>query len=1270
MNKTLWLSCFCLLYIIGCGHDEPLAPDEEKAVSKAPSDGKSLHQAPDAEFIPPPMTPHPPFDGTGGTNTGDFGRHNPEQYKGGSQGGRRPEHPGNHDEEEEEEGPKGICGNGSKDVLPNEPRPCPYDLYGATTINGGPSTLVFLNAATGQGSDIAPILHNGNPLDNVSAIDFSPTGVLYAVGIESGANNLYTIDCLSGAATLIGHLGIVEIGGGTITDIDFTPQGELFGYNDRPTPNTDIVGTINIVTGLFTPLPNPTGLNDNGNGLGSYPFPTPIQLFQAGNNNLNQIDLLTGLASVVSSLTFPALVNEVNAMDANFFSNIMYVSVDDNGSGPNYVATINMTDGHISLLMASQSLAPLGLNALAFNQDYETCDDDATPLPPGAGCDNCHLIEINCADGIDNDFNGLIDCADPACLNQACNDRNGCTTNDICTTAKGSDIVTCIGVDEVCDDGDVCTIDSCTSTSPTAFICTFTLNTSGINCSESIDACILGRCEQVPGTAGTCSTVVGMPSCLEDFACVPELGDICIAECEIASDCDQFGAGLECGDITTPSVCVRPCETNADCIAPQICIEAQGLCGNFAIDCLEENLAVIPTEVCTCTLGEDDCCDPTIPGDCECSPDLQGPCLKIPHICGCLDANPCTADSCVPNTGICEYESLVGIKCSVGGGLCGSLGICEIIAGEPTCVETQSARCPAPSPPNNNCLETTCDIDTGGCGFTPINNGGTCNDSNACTMNTHCAAGICGGGTAVSCDDNNPCTADSCDKDEGCFNEVLIGVKCSVGGGLCGAVGICEIVSGTPTCIETQSSRCPAPLPSNNDCLETTCNAATGVCGFLNINSGGLCDDSNACTTAGTTTCTAGVCDGGTAVSCDDNNPCTADSCDKDEGCFNETLVGVTCSVGGGLCGAVGICEIASGNPTCVETQSSRCPVPPSTEQCLEASCDPATGACGFVDKPNGASCDDGNPCTHPDSCAAGVCEGIPFVGPCTSANLCLTDTICTGDVCGGGTAVSCDDENPCTEDLCDPDYGCLHSPLDGPSGPACTPIDPNTGLPYLGVCAQGYTVCNNGIPAVAPEVTCEPMVYPNEIPEDTIKTCFNHKDDNCDGFIDQADPSCPLVAFVTSVAHDGNFGGARGADPICQRSANLFLHQFPGTYIALLSDTSSPVSTILPPNRSWDLPDYTTRIANNLSDLFDGTIQHPINMDELGNSGVDYFVWTGTNSFGSNVTPNCVEWTTNFGNTDLGVVGESNQTDFNWVDTFSFTCDTPTNLYCFQIAP
>ena len=47
-------------------------------------------------------------------------------------------------------------------------------------------------------------------------------------------------------------------------------------------------------------------------------------------------------------------------------------------------------------------------------------------------------------------------------------------------------------------------------------------------------------------------------------------------------------------------------------------------------------------------------------------------------------------------------------------------------------------------------------------------NGTACDDGDACTTNDACSGGNCVGGPPLNCDDNNPCTTDTCAPLLGC----------------------------------------------------------------------------------------------------------------------------------------------------------------------------------------------------------------------------------------------------------------------------------------------------------------------------------------------------------------------------------------------------------------------------------------------------------------------------------------------------------------------
>lgn len=116
-----------------------------------------------------------------------------------------------------------------------------------------------------------------------------------------------------------------------------------------------------------------------------------------------------------------------------------------------------------------------------------------------------------------------------------------------------------------------------------------------------------------------------------------------------------------------------------------------------------------------------------------------------------------------------------------------------------------------------------------------------------CAWEGYCHAGSCTPISGPDCDDDNPCTADSCDESLGCVHR-------------------------------DATDSCPHPA---EPCRVAVCDAHTG-CGVALAADGVACEDG--CTVG---TCQAGLCVGSRRT-CDDGNPCTADRCDDVLGCVNE----------------------------------------------------------------------------------------------------------------------------------------------------------------------------------------------------------------------------------------------------------------------------------------------------------------------------------------------------------------------------------------------
>ena len=127
----------------------------------------------------------------------------------------------------------------------------------------------------------------------------------------------------------------------------------------------------------------------------------------------------------------------------------------------------------------------------------------------------------------------------------------------------------------------------------------------------------------------------------------------------------------------------------------------------------------------------------------------------------CNDSNPCTTDSCDQATGVCQTVPVAG-TCDDGNAC--TLDTCF----EGKCVSTGWLTCNDSNP----CTDDSCNPATG-CVFK--NNAAPCEDGNVCTMNDFCSEGFCSANKSItSCNDSNPCTIDFCDPVAGCQHEVIV----------------------------------------------------------------------------------------------------------------------------------------------------------------------------------------------------------------------------------------------------------------------------------------------------------------------------------------------------------------------------------------------------------------------------------------------------------------------------------------------------------------
>jgi len=103
----------------------------------------------------------------------------------------------------------------------------------------------------------------------------------------------------------------------------------------------------------------------------------------------------------------------------------------------------------------------------------------------------------------------------------------------------------------------------------------------------------------------------------------------------------------------------------------------------------------------------------------------------------CDDQNPCTTDSCEPETHLCRNDPGQNGTSCIATDLCSVVAVCK----SGLCVGTQSRDC---SQPPDQCHEPGyCVPTTGRCTYPNSNDHKACDDSKLCTTGDQCIAGVC-----------------------------------------------------------------------------------------------------------------------------------------------------------------------------------------------------------------------------------------------------------------------------------------------------------------------------------------------------------------------------------------------------------------------------------------------------------------------------------------------------------------------------------------------
>jgi hypothetical protein len=292
----------------------------------------------------------------------------------------------------------------------------------------------------------------------------------------------------------------------------------------------------------------------------------------------------------------------------------------------------------------------------------------------------------------------------------------------------------------------------------------------GTACDDGLSCTFGETCE-----AGACTG--GVPAeCLAPTPCHVVSCDDVTGQCEVS-------AGNDGG----------PCNDDDPCTPDDTCLDGACLGSGPEPDCSEWD------GECTvglCSAGEG-CIGAPIQGFTPCSDDenpctgdfcndfgqcIQAPTLNLP----CDDGNACSATATCNEAGECQQavafqdgttcdQSFCAVDETCGGGYCNGITRTDCPAPDDSC---WSPSCNPLSGSDGACMawpwqaegtpcDTQCTTD-GGCSGglclngAPANEGGTCDDKNACTTDDACGAGGCEGAPILTCDPGDGCCPAGC----------------------------------------------------------------------------------------------------------------------------------------------------------------------------------------------------------------------------------------------------------------------------------------------------------------------------------------------------------------------------------------------------------------------------------------------------------------------------------------------------------------------------
>jgi len=555
----------------------------------------------------------------------------------------------------------------------------------------------------------------------------------------------------------------------------------------------------------------------NGDGfndiiVGAYQYTNPEV-------NEGRIQIFQGTAAGIATTSISTF--ESNALGA-YLGYAVASGADLNGDG---------IDDVLAAGFGYPDSSPAAVGAVFAFAGVRDCNIGGVFYPAGAAnpanaCEVCNLTLSTTA-------------WSPISNGTACNDGNACTLTDTCQAGVCTPTTT-----TVCSDGNQCTADTCNTTTGA---CEFdSVPREGAACTIIGPACVTNSCQ-----SGVCAQAA-VAGCLISNTCYPD------GTLNPANSCEVCNAASDQTDWSAVAA-TTACNDGLFCTTGDTC-DGAGTCGGAPLDCSSAATECFSGTAC------DEANDVCIPANPEpqgtaCGGDLctnngmcngGGICTGMAVSCAQFDTE-CTVGVCDLTDGSCAaVNRLDGTGCD-DGVACTSGDTCTAGSCGGTAVDCSGL--------NSACVVGVCDATTGACGTSPVNEGGACDDADACTDIDLCAAGVCAGTAAVVCDDGNSCSGDTCDPTLGCvFTPLADGSACTDDALSCTTdacnAGVCENTLATG-CLITNTCVADGDLDPNASCR--ICDSATDDADYSNAAVGTACP-LTACSADGLSVL-AGACD-------------------------------------------------------------------------------------------------------------------------------------------------------------------------------------------------------------------------------------------------------------------------------------------------------------------------------------------------------------------------------------------------------------------------